>query len=123
MITGIIEAFLASCQAAHAGGKAVEAYKKRRLSETESELLRFAAQHGEFLLMSLNEIPGPWIRVEKVEQKDFLDTNDPAYAAKYVEAFMSLCNRVYIRPVDGCLFMLTGSGFEKARELARKKQR
>ena len=120
MIMEIIEACLALCQAAHAGGKAVEAYKKKRLSETESELLRFAAQHGKFLLMSLNEIPGPWIRVE---DKDFLDTNDPAYAAKYVEAFMSLCNRVYIRHVDGCLFMLTDSGFEKARELARKKQR
>ena len=118
MILEIIAACVALCQAAHAGGKKVEAYKKRRLSETESELLRAAAQQGQFLLMSLNEIPGPWVRVGN---KDFLDPNNPAYDAKYVEAFMSLCNRVYVRHVDGCLFLLTDSGFEKARKLARKK--
>jgi hypothetical protein len=120
MIMEIIAACVALCQAAHAGGKAVEEYKKRRLSETESELLRASAHHGQFLLMSLNEIPGPWVRVGNEE---FLDTNDPAYAAKYVEAFKRLCRRDYIYHVDGCLFMLTYSGFEKARKLVRKKQR
>ena len=120
MIMEIVEACVALCQAAREGGKAVEEYKRGRLSEAENELLKASAHHGKFLLMSLNEIPGPWVRVEN---KDFLDTNDPAYAAKYVEAFKRLCRRDYIYHVDGCLFMLTRSGFEKARELVRKKQR
>lgn len=115
-IDQIITACVALYQAARAGGKSVEAYKKKRLSETESVLLRAAAQQGQFLLMSVNEIPGPWVRVGN---KDFCDTetNDPAYAAKYVEAFKRLCSRGYIRHEAGCLFMLTDSGFEKAREL------
>ncbi len=115
IIDQVIAACVLLCQAALAGGKAVEAYKKKRLSETESELLRATAQEGQFLLMSVNEIPGPWVRVGN---KEFIDseTNDPAYAAKYVEAFERLCGRGYIRHEAGCLFMLTGSGFEKARQ-------
>jgi len=119
IIDQVITACVSLCQAALAGGKAVGAYKKKRLSETESELLRAAAQEGQFLLISVNEIPGPWVRVGN---KNFIDseTNDPAYAAKYVEAFKCLCGRSYIRHEAGCLFMLTDSGFEKARRKTKR---
>ena len=105
------------CQTALAGGsKVIESYKKR-LSEAERELLIAAAQQGTFHLLSIDQIPGTWVRAGG---KDFLDTetSDPAFAAKYLEAFRNLCERGYIVHEGGHLFMLTGSGFEKARELA-----
>ncbi len=106
------------CQTVLAGGsKVIEGYKKKRLSEAERELLIAAAQQGTFHLLSVDQIPGTWVRAGG---KDFLDTetSDPAFAAKYLEAFRNLCERGYIVHEGGHLFMLTGSGFEKARELA-----
>jgi len=115
-IDQLITVCVSLCQAALAGGKAVEAYKKKMLSETEVELLRAAAQDGQFHLMSVNEIPGSWVRVGR--NTNFLGSEpyDPAYAAKYIEAFECLCRRGYIRHEAGKLFMLTDSGFQKARQ-------
>ncbi|GAH73820.1 unnamed protein product, partial [marine sediment metagenome] len=68
-----------------------------------------------------DQIPGTWVRAGG---KDFLDTetSDPAFAAKYLEAFEKLKERGCIVHESGYLFMLTGSGFEKARELAAKRR-
>jgi len=99
--------------------KFVTYLKKRRLSQEEKELLISAAPRGEILRMSTHET-GDWIRVGN---KDFFDTNDPAHAAKYIKAFESLESRGYVRHETGMLYMLTASGFKKARKLARKKQR
>ena len=107
------------CKLAIEGGnKVLEEYKKKKLSEAEKELLIAAAKDGEFLLMHTNELPN-WVRVGRI---DFLDNKagDPAIAAKYVDAFTNLCKRGYIRHEVGDLFMLTGIGFKKARQLARK---
>ena len=106
------------CQTALAGGsKFIEGYKKKRFSEAERELLIATAQQGTFHLLSVDQIPGTWVRAGG---KDFLDTktSDLAFAAKYLEAFRNLCERGYIVHEGGHLFMLTGSGFKKARELA-----
>jgi len=106
------------CQTALAGGsKVIEGYKKKRLSEAERELLIAAAQQGTFRILCVDQIPGSWVRAGG---KDFLNTktSDPAFAAKYLEAFRNLCERGYIVHEGGHLFMLTGSGFKKARELA-----
>jgi len=108
------------CQAVLAGGdKVLEAYRKRRLSEEEKELMIAAAPQGQFLYMTVNEIPGPWVRVGN---RDFCDTetNDPAYAAKYIEALEGLIKHGYIRHEVGHLFMLTVTGFKKARELTSR---
>ena len=70
---------------------------------------------GEFILFSVDQIPGI---VVIADGKDFHDDNDPAYAAIYLEAFRSLIKRGYIVYEDGVLFRLTGSGFKKAREFA-----
>ena len=113
-----IVSLVALCQAALAGGsKVIEQYKKTKLSEAEKELLIAAAKKGEFQLLSVDQIPGTWVRAGG---KDFLNTktSDPAFAAKYLEAFRNLCERGYIVHEGGHLFMLTGSGFKKARELA-----
>ena len=107
------------CQTALAGGsKVIEGYKKKRLSEAERELLIAAAQQGTFRLLSVDQISGTWVTAG---DKGFLDTetNDPAFAAKYLEAFRKLCERGYIVHEGGHLFMLTGSGFKKARDLFR----
>ncbi len=114
-----IVALTSLCKLAIEGGsKVLEEYKKKKLSEAEKELLIAAAKDGEFLVMHVNEAPD-WIRVGR---KNFLDdtADDPAVAAKYNDAFTSLCKRSYIRHKVGDLFMLTGIGFEKARQLAHK---
>jgi len=112
-------ALAASCKLAIEGGnKLLEEYKKKKLSETEKELLIAAAEDGEFLIIRVNEAPD-FIRAGG---KDFPDdiTGDPAIAERYHDAFESLCKRAYIRHDDGILFRLTSKGFEKARQLARK---
>jgi len=105
------------CESAVTGGtKVIEAYKKKKLSPDEKELLITASQRGEFFLLSVDQLPGTWVRANG---KNFLDQDDPAYAAKFLGAFRSLCERGYIVHEGGKLFMLTGSGFDKARELAK----
>jgi hypothetical protein len=110
-----IVALAALCELAIKGGnKALEEYKKRKLSNAEKELLIAAEEDGKFHIMRVGELP-PWIRAGGEE---FMDVDDPAIAAKYVDAFESLCKRGYIRRERGELFRLTHQGFEKARKLA-----
>ena len=89
--------------------------QKRAFSEPERELMLTAAKSGEFYIMSVEEISA-WVRVER---KDFCDISDTAISTKYTDAFKSLCERGYIQHVNGMLFKLTNSGFEKARQLAK----
>lgn len=115
-----IASLVALCQTAlSSGSKFIESHKKKKISDAERELLIAAAQQGTFLLDSVDQISGTWV---KAGDKHFLDaeTGDPAFAAKYLEAFRSLCERGYIVHEDGHLFMLTGTGFEKARKLAAR---
>lgn len=111
-----IASLITLCETALAGGSRVyAAYRKKKLSAEEKELMIAASKGGQFYLISVAQLPGIWVRAEG---KDFSDQNDPAYAAKFLEAFRSLCERGYIAHEGGELFMLTGSGFDKARELA-----
>jgi hypothetical protein len=112
-----IASLIALCQTAlTSGSKLIASYKKKKLSAPERELLTAAAQQGTFYILSVNEIPGSWVRVGG---NDFVDTaGDPAFAARYLEAFRNLCERGYIHHESGVLFKLTGTGFEKARELS-----
>jgi len=105
------------CKTAIAGGsKVLEAYSKKKLSKEEYELLKAASKQGEFVLFSVDQIPGIWVRANG---KDFCDNKDPAFAAQYLQAFRSLCERGYIVYEEGKLFRLTGAGFEKARSLTK----
>jgi len=105
------------CKLAIEGGnKALEAYKKTRLSKFEKELLTAAAANGKFFIVHIDEHPG-WIKIGRENFPDDV-TGDPAITEAYLEAFESLCKRGYIRPDAGQLFRLTSKGFEKARKLA-----
>ncbi|KPK88747.1 hypothetical protein AMJ80_10675 [bacterium SM23_31] len=111
-----IASLVTLCQSALAGGsKVFEAYRKKKLNKHEEKLLISAADKGQFHLFSVDQIPGTWIRVGS---NNFKDDSDPAVAANYLEAFRSLCERGFIVHEGGIMFMLTGTGFEKARNLA-----
>lgn len=97
--------------------KAIKQYKKKKLSNEEKELLISALPTGVFCILSEDQSPCYLIRIGG---KDFQNEKDPAYAAKFREAFKSLCERGYIIHESGRLFMLTGSGFAKAKKLAKK---
>ncbi len=111
-------AFLvAVCQLVISGGnKAIKEIAKKKLSETEKELMITAAKNGEFYILSVDEVPN-WVRIER---KDFCDVNDPVIAIKYLDAFKNLCERGYIYHDSGILFRLTSVGFEKARKLVNQ---
>ena len=114
-----IVALASLCKLAIEGGnKVLEEYKKKKLSAAEKELLIAAAKDGEFQVIHVNEAPD-CIRAGK---KNFPEdiAGDPAIAAKYNDAFTSLCKRGYIKHDHGILFRLTYAGFEKARQLASK---
>ena len=115
-----IASLITLCQTAlSSGSRFIESYKKKKISDAERVLLIAAAEQGTFLLRSVDQIPGTWVRAGG---KEFLDTEtgDPAFAAKYLEAFRSLCERGYVVHEGGYLFMLTGTGFEKARKLTTR---
>ena len=113
-----IGSLVALCQAALAGTlKTVSELRSRRLSSHERDLLHAAAENGEFFLLSAGQIASTWVRAGG---KDFIDTGDsadPAYAAHYMDAFRSLCERGYVLHEGGQLFVLTGEGFDRARSL------
>ena len=85
------------------------------LSTFETELLIAASEDGEFLHITVDGIPGGWIRAGR---SDFMDLNDPAYAAQYLEALEQLIKRGYIVQKKPQFFMLSDSGFKQARKLA-----
>ena len=89
-----------------------------KLTSEEKELIIAAKEIGVFYLVSVDQT-GTWVRAG---EKDFVDHNDPAFAATYREAFESLCEHGYIKKESTNYFVLTGSGFEKARELAEEEQ-
>jgi hypothetical protein len=118
-----IAALAALCKLAIEGGnKALEEYKKGKLSEAEKELLIAVAKDGEFNVMHVDEAPD-WIRVGGKDLGFVPPDGDPAIAAKYQGAFKNLCKRAYIEYDTGSLFRLTDIGFKKARELAVKNKK
>lgn len=114
-----VTSLVAVCQLVLSGGnKAIKEIAKKKLSDTEKELMMTAAKDGEFYVLSADGVPS-WLRVDK---KDFCDikTQDPAISTKYMYAFKNLCERGYIEHDGGILFRLTHPGFEKARQLAKQ---
>ena len=85
------------------------------LSSEEKDVLIAAAKTGRILLMRI-DIHGEWVRAGET---DFIQTADPAFAAKYLEAFYRLINRGLVMAEDGA-FRLSGTGFAVARGLSKK---
>lgn len=84
------------------------------LSAIEQELLRASADTGEIRILT-SDITGDWVRCG--QNTNYIDQSDPAFAAKYLEAFECLRKRGYLRHQGGILYMLTGTAFEIARSI------
>jgi len=83
-------------------------------SAAEKEILRSAAQKGEFYILQADQLTYPIIRAGADQMGD---ENDPASLAMYYDAFKQLCENGYIVHAGGALFRLTAGGFGKARKV------
>jgi len=107
--------FISLCtMALSAGTKALQKRNAKKLSSEEQELLALTDETGRFRVVSRVEGFGTWVRAGK---RDFVDHNDPSSAARYLEAFGSLCERGYVAPETGSTFKLTGSGFKRVSDI------
>jgi len=113
-----LAALITNCkEASVSGNKTLRMLRKTKLGKEEKELLMAASRGiGAFYFCSMDPIPGAWIRAGS---RQFLDKQDHASNAKYLEAFQSLCKRGYIEHRSGRLFVLTVSGYERAARLAK----
>lgn len=96
--------------------KGNELLKKHFPSPIQKEILRAAAQSGEFHILRADQLAYPMIRAGGV---DIGDENDPASLATYYEAFKLLCKNGYIEHDRGTRFRLTSGGFDKARSITK----
>ena len=90
-----------------------------KLSDTEREILLECAARGELQILKSDGF-GSWARAGK---RAFIDQNDPAVQARYLEAFESLCGRGYFREEAADFYRLTGTGFQRARRIVDEKSR
>ena len=97
---------------AHRLAVAGDKKKPIALSMEEKNVLIAAAKTGRILLMRV-DIHGEWVRAG---ESDFIQTEDPAFAARHLEAFRLLINRGLVISESGA-FRLSGTGFEVARRL------
>jgi hypothetical protein len=89
-------------------------WKDDQLTEPEKELLILAdAEEGFLYVISTNET-GEFVQIGR---KSFLDDKEPAVRARALEALEKLFRRGLIRHEGDSLFCLTGTGFDKAREI------
>jgi hypothetical protein len=82
-------------------------------SDAEKEILRTCAQTGEIRIMTVDAF-GDWVRAGTV---DYMTAEDPARAAKYMDALRALEAKGLVRHEGGLLNRLTGKGFDIARSL------
>ena len=93
----------------------------KELSGAEGRLLIAAAEQG---LFTVHTVPVTWVRTGGV---DFIDTEASNrgchdYALKYVKAFENLRALGYVAHKEGISYLLTDSGWEKARQLAAEEK-
>ena len=100
-----------ACELAKMG---INLLEKHFPTETEKELLRLAAQSGEFLIIVVDQVAYPMVRAGGI---DVGDENDPSSLARYFDAFKNLCSNGYIEYASEQFFRLTSGGFNKARNL------
>lgn len=89
----------------------------QEFSEEELLLLTAAADEGEIMRHSVDQIVGEWVEAGR---QHFLDQSDPAHAALYFDAFESLYGKGLVRHEGGDLYMLTGRGLKIARALKKQ---
>ncbi|TFI55662.1 hypothetical protein BLD44_003795 [Mastigocladus laminosus UU774] len=85
--------------------------KYSQLTVQEVELLTDAQQDGGIHVMRSQS--GSWVRAGN---KDFLNSEDKAYTAKYLDALDSLMEKKLVKHDGGQWYPLTSTGFETARK-------
>jgi hypothetical protein len=90
--------------------------RAQRLSREERELLVAAAKDGQCYAFDAEQLPAFLIVIG--DQQFPNQTDDLASLAVYHDALASLARRGFVEHVDGTLFHLTASGFDRARYLA-----
>jgi hypothetical protein len=95
--------------------------KADKLTKEEKRLLISATEgSGEYIVLSnIAQLPGDVVLVK--DKRHLYDYNDRSLTAMYYEAFQSLIRRKFIRYVGGVLYQLTGSGWQKGKELMNTK--
>lgn len=118
MVTEWIMAFISLCQAAIASGKVLVKVKDSQLTVMEKELLRTAADDGQFHL-AYDELVGRHVFTNTRE----FTADDPAVTAKYLDAFTKLCSQGLVVHQHEEIFRLSGQGFDIARRLRNGRSR
>lgn len=111
-----ISAIVALADTAIASGKSLLALPGSQLAERDRELLSSAAGDGQFVVLH-SRSEGRYVETAK---RRFTD-DDPAITAKYLDAFLRLCELGLLIHQNGCTFRLTGQGFDIARKLRDEK--
>jgi hypothetical protein len=88
------------------------------LSPEAVELLRAANLDGGNIAVLSAEQLGRWVRAGR----DYIDQDDPALAATYLEALEELCEQRLAKYDEGILYVLTGTGFKVARTMLAAEQ-
>jgi hypothetical protein len=113
-----IAAYVSTCKTAkEPATQAATAQRKGKHTDAEKELLASCAKSGTCFLVSIDDVPGTWVRAGG---RDFIDRHDPRVAERYRNAFQSLCERGYISHEGGSLFTLTSRGLEEANAAGAK---
>jgi len=98
----------------------VRSVAKARLNPFEKELLVAAVDNGgEIARFASDQMPD-WIRIGA---KDYTDDTAPSVAARYIQALEKLIERGYVTHVGGCLYELTGRGWDLGRKYKCKRAR
>lgn len=87
-----------------------------RLTEDEKMILTNALPTGDIYMMRAGQV-GDFVRSGRF---DFLDPSDQALQSRGVEALDRLMQRGLVRHERNQLYKLTGTGFERASELANR---
>ncbi len=87
------------------------------LTAEEKELIITSGKEGKFILMSAGNVLSDWVCAGN---KHFMKQEDSAYTARYLEAFDSLQKKGIVKHQSGQLYLLTGTGFKKQKELIKE---
>ena len=90
-----------------------EKYEAKSFSEADNDILRAAADQGIIQIVKASSLLTVF-----AGRTDF-QRNDPAYGARYLDAFMELCDKGLVTYHDDDLFCLNSKGFEIARALPK----
>ena len=90
-------------------------WKDQRATDPEKELLVKSLPMGMIEVLEADQTGG----FVRVGTHTYLDLKDPSVQARALEAMDKAIRRGWIRHEGGCLFKLSGTGFDRAKEYAK----